>query len=57
MVRHKFAKIYICRRGLRHQGHNAVANGGRSRQEWAHTVNAAGHSVMYMTPRATTLGA
>jgi hypothetical protein len=30
-----FAKIYICRRGPRRQGHNIVAPGGRSRQEWA----------------------
>jgi hypothetical protein len=27
-----FAKIYICRRGLWRQGHNAMARGGRSRQ-------------------------
>jgi hypothetical protein len=33
-----FAKIYICRRGPRRQGHNAVAHGGRSRQEWALSV-------------------
>jgi hypothetical protein len=50
-------KIYICRCGPRRQGHNAVARGGRSRQEWAHTLNAAAHGVTYLTPRATTLGA
>jgi hypothetical protein len=29
---------YICRRGPRRQGHNVVAHGGRSRQQWARSV-------------------
>jgi hypothetical protein len=44
-----FAKIYICRRGTRRQGHNAVARGGRSRQEWA-------LSVAGLAPQATVSG-
>jgi hypothetical protein len=52
-----FAKIYICRRGPRRQGHNAVARGGRSRQEWAHTLNVVGHGVTYLTQRVMALGA
>jgi hypothetical protein len=52
-----FAKIYICRRGPRRQGHNLMTHGGRSRQEWAYTLNAAGHGVTYVTPWATALGA
>jgi hypothetical protein len=33
-----FAKIYICYRGPRRQGHTVVAHGGRSCQEWALSV-------------------
>jgi hypothetical protein len=31
-------KIYTCRRGPQRQGHNVVAHGGRSHQEWALSV-------------------
>jgi hypothetical protein len=60
MVCHKFAKIYICRRGPRRQGHNAAAHGGRSRQEsgplawYKHSV--VPHEVRGLAPWATTLG-
>jgi hypothetical protein len=40
------AKIYICRRGPQREGLNAVAHGGRSRQEWARSPNATGHDVV-----------
>jgi hypothetical protein len=47
-VRHKFCKnIHL---SLWRQGHNVVAHGGRSRQEWAHTLNVAGHGVRGLTP-------
>jgi hypothetical protein len=38
MVRQKFCKNIYCRRGPQRQGHNVVAHGGRSRQEWALSV-------------------
>jgi hypothetical protein len=34
-----------------------VARGGRSRQEWAHTLNVVGHGVTYLTQRVMALGA
>jgi hypothetical protein len=34
-----------------------MTHGGRSRQEWAYTLNAAGHGVTYVTPWATAVGA
>jgi hypothetical protein len=52
-----FAKIYMYRSGPRRQVHNAAAHGERSRQEWAQTLNAAGHDVTFLTPWATALGA
>jgi hypothetical protein len=38
MVRRNFTELYICRRGPRRQGHNVVAYGGRSHQQWARSV-------------------
>jgi hypothetical protein len=52
-----FAKIYICRHGPRRQGHNVVAHGGKSHQEWALSPNATGHGVTSLTPWPAALGA
>jgi hypothetical protein len=54
---HDFAKIYGPPQILQKCTSAAVAHGGRSRQEWARTLNAAGHGVMSLMPWATTLGA
>jgi hypothetical protein len=54
---HNLAKIYIWRRGLRCQGHNAVGHGARCRQEWAPSRNAKGHGVNSMLPCPAALGA
>jgi hypothetical protein len=34
-----------------------MAHGGMSRQEWAQTLNAAGHDVTFLTPWVMALGA
>jgi hypothetical protein len=52
-----FAKIYICRREPRRQGHNVVTHGVRSRHEWALNPKATGHGVMSLTPWPAALGA
>jgi phosphatidylethanolamine-binding protein (PEBP) family uncharacterized protein len=42
---------------LPQSGNKAVAHGGSSRQEWARTLNVAGHGVVSLTPWVTALGA
>jgi hypothetical protein len=61
---HDFATIYGPSEILQNYTSAAAAHGvrditpgGRSRQEWAHTLNAEGHDVKYLTPRAMALGA
>jgi hypothetical protein len=59
MVRYKFRKIYICRRGSRRQGLNAETNSVRSRQEWALSVAqtcAQRHGVRGLAPWPVALG-
>jgi hypothetical protein len=51
------AKIYICRRGPRHQGLNAAAHSVRSHQEWAQRPNTKGHDVISLTLWPAALGA
>jgi hypothetical protein len=50
------AKIYIWRRGLWRQGHNAVGHGARCRPEWALSRNAKGYDVKSLPPWLAALG-